>query len=164
MSDEAWQKAMEKREQLRNELEKLDDWLEMYRQLVGTEPVRSEATATTNEAQPVKSHGRKRRPGTVRPSDLAPMVRRILEEAGRPMTRSELIEALGARDVVLGGTDKAKYLGTLMWRARDAFVNLEGHGYWPKDEPYPEADYRPEGKPIKLDLNFGGGNVIKSGD
>lgn len=136
MSMDALSKAMEKRELLRKELERLDDWLDMYRSLVGTEQARSEANDTANEVPPVKSHGRKRQPGTVRPSDLAPMVRRIITEKGRPMTRTELLEALEARDVVMAGTDKAKYLGTLMWRAREAFTNIESLGYWPSDLPW----------------------------
>jgi hypothetical protein len=61
------------------------------------------------------------------------MARRILLEHGKPMTRSELLKALEERDVFLAGEDKAKYLGTIMWRMKEAFVNLDGHGYWPSD-------------------------------
>ena len=144
MTNDAYQKALQKRDLLRREIEKIEDFLEVYRELTGTEPVRSEVKAPVSPARVVRSYGRKRKRGTVKPSDLAPMVGRILVEHGAPMTRSELLAALAERDVVLAGEDKAKYLGTILWRMREAFVNLEGHGYWPRELAYDPAGYRPD--------------------
>jgi hypothetical protein len=42
------------------------------------------------------------------------------------------------------GDDKPRYIGTIMWRHKDRFVNLKGHGYWVADEPYEPAGYDPE--------------------
>jgi hypothetical protein len=143
MAENEIKKIMEKRELLRQELEKIDNFLDLYRELTGTEAVRSEPSAATDSAEPPKSHGRKRTPGTAKPSDVGPMARRILLDNGKPMTRSELLKALEERDVVLAGEDKAKYLGTILWRMKEAFINLEGFGYWPKDKPFEPANYFP---------------------
>lgn len=144
MADDEIQKIMKKRELLRQELEKIDNFLGLYRELVGTEAVQNEPSGNSTDVENLRSRGRKRTPGTVSPSDLGPMIRRILSEHGRPMTRSQLLEALGERDVKVAGEDKAKYLGTILWRMREAFVNLDGFGYWPRDLDYVEAAYSAE--------------------
>lgn len=145
MAENDIKKIMEKRELLRQELQKIDNFLDLYHELIGgTEMVHNDPSAPTSRpsGEP-KSHGRKRSRGTVKPSDLGPMARRILLEHGRPMTRSELLKALEERDVVLAGEDKARYLGTIMWRMKEVFVNLDGYGYWPRDVECAEAKYNP---------------------
>jgi len=59
------------------------------------------------------------------------------------MTRTELLEALKESGVQLAGSDEARYLGTIMWRLRDEFINIEGHGYWPRDIPCEAVGYAP---------------------
>lgn len=135
MATEDIKKLLEKRAKLREELHKIDSFLDLYRELIGTEPVPSETNVSAKRVEKVAEHYR-RRSGTVKPSDLGPMVRRILLDHGKPMTRSELVKALEDRDVPLGGADKSKYLGTILWRAREAFTNIEGQGYWPSDVPW----------------------------
>jgi len=34
------------------------------------------------------------------------------------------------RGIEIPSTDKQRYLGTILWRHRDRFVNIEGKGYW----------------------------------
>ena len=47
-------------------------------------------------------------------------------------------------------------MGTVMWRLKDQFVNLEGRGYWPRDIPtkgYDPSDANsPEAIAHTLDL------------
>ena len=40
-----------------------------------------------------------------------------------------------ARDVEIPATDKARYVGTIMWRNKSKFLNIEGRGYWLRGEP-----------------------------
>jgi len=61
---------------------------------------------------------------------------RLIVEAGRPLTRGELVTKLSSEGHKLDGTDKNKVLGTNLWRS-GKFVNLKGAGYWPKGEPLP---------------------------
>ena len=56
---------------------------------------------------------------------------------GRPMTRSELVTALERRGVEMVAKDRAKNLGTILWRFSNRFENLPGEGYWPKSHPPP---------------------------
>lgn len=64
----------------------------------------------------------------------------LILAAKRPLTRSELQEALEARGYQVDGTDKAKVLGTNLWRS-GRFRSIKGAGYWPKQSPLP-AEYR----------------------
>lgn len=36
--------------------------------------------------------------------------------------------------------DKPRYVGTILWRLSEQFVNLEGKGYWLRDQPYAGHD------------------------
>jgi len=72
-----------------------------------------------------------------RPEVLIPQVRKILLDRGTPMTRRELHSALAERGFLVRGTDPVKTLGTILWRAKDQIVGIDGHGYWPKNEPLP---------------------------
>ena len=65
-----------------------------------------------------------------RPSDVGDAAYSVLMSSGRPMTRGEIARALQAKGLRLPQTDPAKYVGTILWRQQDRFVNLEGEGYW----------------------------------
>ncbi|MBN9219560.1 MAG: hypothetical protein J0I79_16565 [Mesorhizobium sp.] len=71
-------------------------------------------------------------------------VRSLITEAHkRPMTRTELVEALELKGVPVAGADPSKALGTILWRMGDKFINIKGFGYWPRDLEYEPAGYRP---------------------
>jgi hypothetical protein len=74
---------------------------------------------------------RTRQRNTKSPRELALLARDIIREAGRPMTRSELAEAIEARGIPLAGRDRIKNLGTILWRQSDLFTHVEDQGYWP---------------------------------
>ncbi len=65
------------------------------------------------------------------------LVERIMRESGHPLTRGDIVEMLSARDVEMPGQDKARYVGTIMWRNKAKFVNIEGRGYWLRGQPVP---------------------------
>ncbi|MDZ5450859.1 hypothetical protein [Labrys sp. ZIDIC5] len=67
------------------------------------------------------------------PDAILAACREVLVDARRPMTRGELVRALEARGHVLGGKDKAKNVGTILWRHRDKFIQIPELGYWPAD-------------------------------
>ncbi len=121
MTDDAFRNALAKRAQLQQELARIDNFIELYGELTGVKggqiDVRQTATAT------VQGAGRQRSSG-IRPWQIVQMVEDVLLTQGRPMTRTELTEALLARRAALAGEDKARYLGTILWRNRHMFVNL----------------------------------------
>lgn len=65
------------------------------------------------------------------------MPRRVIERRAReiilenkaPMTRGELVAAFQDRGWPVGGTDASKNMGTIMWRLRKQFRNIDGQGY-----------------------------------
>ena len=66
----------------------------------------------------------------------------ILREGGHPLSRRQLHRALWDRGVEVNGGDPVKTLGTILWRAQDKLVQLEGFGYWPKGDAYQPAEYQ----------------------
>jgi hypothetical protein len=77
------------------------------------------------------------------PREIASAVRDVLLDAKRPMRRGEIVTALEARGVPLGGKDKNKNVGTIIWRHPQQFISLERLGYWLRDVPLPGV-YSPD--------------------
>ncbi|MCK1330242.1 hypothetical protein IVB57_18080 [Bradyrhizobium sp. CW9] len=71
------------------------------------------------------------------PHEIADQAARLIEEAGRPLTRSQIVEMLKERGVLLVGSDVNKNVGTILWRQKGRFVNLPKLGYWLADKPLP---------------------------
>ncbi|WP_152046743.1 hypothetical protein [Aureimonas psammosilenae] len=82
----------------------------------------------------------------VPPSDIARFARETLLAEGKPMKRGQLVRAILKRGLPLAGRDPSKNLGTILWRHRDQFINLEHLGYWPRDIALPGA-YDPSKPP-----------------
>jgi hypothetical protein len=78
-----------------------------------------------------------------RPADFAQIMERVLTDVGRPLGRPEFVDELSKRGISIPSEDKPRYLGTILWRHRDVFRNLPGHGYWLRNRPYPQANYDP---------------------
>lgn len=146
--DAVYEKAQRRREELRRELEEIDLFLRLHQKFShGTEAELNTAmggkSATNEEGHPVPA-----RPDRIRnlPKNMmAKEVRQMILERRAPMTRTDIVEALELKGIPVAGQDKSKAIGTIMWRLRDRFRNIEGLGYWPKDLPYPpEPDGRAE--------------------
>ena len=73
----------------------------------------------------------------------------LILAAKRPLTRSELQEALEARGYEIEGVDKSKVLGTNLWRST-RFHSIKGAGYWPKNTPLPPEFEDHEQRPSML--------------
>jgi hypothetical protein len=150
-------KAIARRQALMQEIDKIDNFVSLYREIFGEQLERvpsSEAPSPPShlvEKHPIRKRKKLGKPGAVSVHDVGPQLRGLLEERGRPMKRGELLDALYDRGLRLAGANPAKYLGTILWRMRDAFVNIEGHGYWPRDLACPEVDYRPDLAVLRLE-------------
>jgi reverse gyrase len=71
----------------------------------------------------------------LRPAQIAEMMERLIREVGRPMTRGEIVDAFDSRDFEIPAKDKGRYLGTIAWRNKGKFINIEGRGYWLRGAP-----------------------------
>ena len=139
MEDLAYRNAMKRRKELQAEIDEIDRFLEQWKRYAGTEPDQSVTVGTAVErdvALPVTPLKKK-----LSRTKRAEVLREVIVEAGHPMTCGQIVTALDERDYAIGGTDANKNIGTIMWRLHDQFVNIEGHGYWPKDLPYRTAGY-----------------------
>lgn len=85
------------------------------------------------------------RPKNPPKEQVAEACRELVEEAGKPLTRDELIAALPRKDINIEGKRPQVVLQTMLWRTRDRIIHLKGHGYWPPEKAWPAADHNPDG-------------------
>jgi hypothetical protein len=102
----------------------------------------------TSEYEAGKAAVREHRRGN--PALIVAMAQEILSWNKSPMTRGEIADAIERRGTRLPGadrTEKAKYVGTILWRNSEIFENREGKGYWLVGRPVP-GETIPLGKAI----------------
>ncbi len=131
MEDSVYKKALLRSLELKTELQDVEQFLELYQRFAGTETEQDDTTGESGGPRITRN-------------ELAPLIRKSLLKRGRPLTRGQLLEALKEDGVFIGGRNQTKNLGTIIWRLRDQFVNIEGYGYWPRDVEYEHAGYDPD--------------------
>lgn len=135
------ERARKRQAELKAELEKINRFLALYDELhaqLGTDTEHSET-----QSKPIRrsvSGPVKRRRG-VRPQDIASAVVRIIRDTGRPMVRGEIADAVEAGGIKIPSKDKPRYIGTVLWREKERFVNIERLGYWLVGEDCPAVGY-----------------------
>jgi hypothetical protein len=136
--DQAYHKAVNRKKELENELAEVQLFLLLYERFSdGTEREHAEAKADSNGVEPTPDTEDFPRPRG-NPDIVAGMAEAVLKDVGRPMTRGELAREIENRGLTLPGGDKAKYVGTILWRKDKKFVNA-GQGYWLRDLPLPSG-------------------------
>ena len=105
-------------------------------QLIGNSP---DTLGNHPVDKPIEARRKTRHDGPT-PREIAEIMERVIREAGRPMSRGDIVDALARRDIEIPAQDKARYVGTLAWRNKGTFVNIDGLGYWLRDTPFkPDA-------------------------
>ena len=79
---------------------------------------------------------RQRGPKGSSPDEIATAAELVTKEQGRPMNRTELIAPIEAMGLTIGGYDKPRNLGTILWRS--GRFDTTDSGYWPKGETLPD--------------------------
>ncbi|MCT8002840.1 hypothetical protein NZL82_13245 [Sphingomonas sanguinis] len=132
--DELLRQAYERRERLRQELKLVENLIADY--------LRLEAH-TLNRAKPANYELSLEAPASTRQrltgaelNNVMDAAEAVIAEAGKPLSRSELMDRLESQGFHFPGTDKTKVFGTNLWRSK-RFLNLKGIGYWPKGVPLP---------------------------
>jgi len=121
------------------ERERLEGFVRVWHELVGTQMSAEAAQAVDNV---VKSE----KPRRVRPKNPDRLVvvdaaLGLIREIGRPIGRRALYDALKARGIEIHGKDPEMVLSTMLWRSPDRVVRLPAYGYWDAEQSYPDADY-----------------------
>lgn len=121
---------MRRREKLLRELEKLDEYINLHRELFGDDG--TEQAAPPPLAQPVQEADATTTTARTRgrPAEIAAAAERIIRNLNRPVQRGELVERIEAEGIEIHSDDKARYVGTVLWREKERFENIEGEGYW----------------------------------
>ena len=127
---EVIENARKRLEELKAEQQKLQSFIATYEELEGA------LKPNPSHPQPTRivliAAGGKKNSGTS-PSKIIEAAKQIIREHGSPMTRSELVESIENKGIYVGGVDKNKNMGTILWRSNE-FHNVEGEGYWPKGD------------------------------
>lgn len=127
--DRAYANALKKKDELERELAKVNAFLAMYHEFSGSE--REQTEPAGKESLPVDSSGnmthRPRR--RLRPSEIADLSERVIRGADGPLTRAEIVSRLENAGVEIHSEDKPRYVGTILWRQKNRFVNIDGKGY-----------------------------------
>lgn len=149
MADTTYQDALKRREVLKRELKKLNDFIELYEEIFGTEAERVYPSLPfPPSATPLESHAKPQGGGFRRKNPprhiIGKRAREVILARGAPMARGDLLKGLADKGMTIQAADPSKAMGTIMWRLRKQFVNFDGYGYWPKDVPYPPLNYQPE--------------------
>jgi hypothetical protein len=135
-------KALKRKKELQSELAELDQFIDTYRRLSGERKPASEPAPVQSRldfpAQMVATPGKR-----WMPQEIADIVERILGKTGLPLNRYQLVDAIEREGILIPSTDKPRFIGTILWRQKDRFVNLKDFGYWLKDRPCGFARYRP---------------------
>ncbi len=124
---------------LRRELAKVDKFIESYREFANlTEEQELDLLGPPSDALTLEPTI-----GNPRKEDLAPIIREMILEAKKPLSRNAVFAGLELQNIFLKGKDPKMVLSTMLWRMPDKFVRLQGHGYWLADTPYEPASYLP---------------------
>lgn len=125
-----------RRDKLLEELELITQYLKLHAKLFPDEPVESAKNGAGTFELVLTPPDRKKGND---PAALARRLQLILQQSPAPLKRGELLKRLEDSGMLIVSKSKAKYLGTLLWRNSDTFVNIEGKGYWTKSQIDREA-------------------------
>jgi hypothetical protein len=145
--EQAYQNALRRRAELRQELDEIETFLRLYEKYVSLAGSVQDTSAIKGDL--TMGHADNSAPTPDQPPEhvagmaLVPHIRRVILDIGRPQSRSGVVKALSDRGIQVGGQDPVTNVGTIMWRAKQEFINLKPHGYWPRDVAYAAVGYDP---------------------
>lgn len=125
---------------LREQLINVNAFLETFsafESLQPNDPIPSTVMAAKGSTP---SHARPSNPPREKVADAA---LKAITEAGRPMQRAELFEAVTKQGLVIEGKDPQVVFSTMLWREQGRIAKLPKLGYWDAHKPYEPAGYDP---------------------
>lgn len=130
-------RLLKRRAELAAEMKKLDDAIETLSQLTDVFADEPASRSALDDDQLSAQGEVSRERSILPPEEIARLAREVLLDNKRPLKRGALVRAMEAKSVPLVGKDKAKNLGTILWRFNGDFVSLKSLGYWPRDIALP---------------------------
>ncbi len=147
--DPAVQKALARKQALQSELEKIDTFLELYKEFSGEATVKAPDTRVSHEngaPQEAPAEKRVRSRGGVGQTDFESITREILLSKKVPLSKEELLDEFHNKGRSLGGANEIGNLKTKIWRAiaeSKSLIRIAGAGYWLPDVPCASVGYSP---------------------
>lgn len=132
--DDTLRNAIDRRDAALREVEAWNAFIAAYTAQLDAQKVEAQIKATQADLFARQPTSRARRKATTQA--MMDEAERMILEAGRPLTRFQLLTQLEDRGFTVEGGDKSKVLGTNLWRSK-RFHNIEKAGYWPKSQPIP---------------------------
>lgn len=124
------ERAREKISILEAEISRLREFIAVYQSLSVDDSAKFGDSVTSMVTNRSESLAKKT---SDRPKRIIEFAKAAIRQRQHPMTRSELVKDLEKQGLVIGGTDKSKNMGTILWRSKQ-FENVEGQGYWPLED------------------------------
>lgn len=142
--DAALANALKRKEELERELERVNQFIQLYGEFSKESTPDDDAgirlAHVSNANMHIKTDAYKfKMKVRGRPDDFADIMEAILRESKRPMPRGILVSEVERRGHAIPSRDKARYLGTILWRQGDRFESVDG-GYWLKGVPLPTKE------------------------
>ena len=130
--DDLLQRAIERRDLLRDELEAVESFILSYTKAQARQP----GGAGSDQFSMFRTDAGKRLKHVAAVRAMVDEAERMIIAEGRPLTRGQLVPRLEMEGHRITGGDKNKVFGTNMWRS-GRFWNIKGAGYWPKEREVP---------------------------
>ena len=134
MSNDAYQNAVSRRDELNKELEKVEQFLLLYQQFESIGPVQQNGTKPHDSGPKTaesSSEPHRRKSGKkLNPTVLKDLVKVVLKEANQPLSRREIVEAIEAKNYAINSKNKTGYIGSLLHRFKSELSSENGNGYW----------------------------------
>lgn len=128
---------------LREQLKGVNAFLEAFDTFQGLKP-NDPIPSTPVAARPASGMSpARKRPGNPPRDQVADAALKAINEAGRPMQRTELFKAVAAQGLIIEGQDPEVVFSTMLWREQDRVVRLKKLGYWDAQKAYEPAGYYP---------------------
>lgn len=133
--------ALKRLNVLKKEIDEIETFLRLYDKYaegqIDVGPGEIEAAEPSAEhvaASPSRPNRPSVRHDVLRPAEIVKHCLRFILDAGRPLTRGELLARLDAEGLKISATtSRGTYVGTVVWRSKK--FHSVGDGYWPKGVP-----------------------------
>lgn len=129
--DSTYAKALKRKRELEDELYILNGYIEAYKTVQTVLSAEKEETVEDLLASGPAPQRKETARTPLTPAQVVGYAKKIIVDRGRPLTRTEIANALERDGHIINAADKSKYVGTILWRNSDVFEKADGaQGYW----------------------------------
>lgn len=127
----ALQNALKRKKELQRELAEIEQFIVMHQRFATLSEAAAAARDIAADASPTPESSASdmsdKKRG--RPAEFADLIEEILKETRKPLQRNEIVVLLEKRGIDIPSDDKPRYIGTILWRQRERFINIPNKGY-----------------------------------